>query len=251
MKRDTELRRFRRQGVDEDTLALAVATQDGQRRTRGKCQSLDDILAGRPWPTPRTKGADVVPLSDRQHRRRGLLGQNALNLHEAAMLEPDPEKAAVLHRMAQELRVLSSPVQLEFNFLKGNWSVSDDYLDAVMTRLRGKPHENEACKVLLGLMRFVGKLDPESKFGTQDELAAYVGMQRPHVTRAMKLLEEIGAIKRVRKGRASKVFITPEGVYRGSMDKHAETVARYAKVVELHPKAQTGDMFAPETDDKQ
>lgn len=55
----------------------------------------------------------------------------------------------------------------------------------------GVSHGLEAKGVLMGLMRFVGKLDPEVR---------------------------IGAIRRVRAGRRTRIFITPEGVYRGLID---------------------------------
>jgi hypothetical protein len=237
MRQDTEIRRLKQQGVADDDLQLAMATQESQRRLGSGAQSLEDILAGRAAPKPRRSGVDVVPLSDRQMRRRGLPGQAALVAFQAAEHSDDPEQKRQCLKAAEILRAATrGPVQLEFNFFKENWSVSSEYLDAVMTRLQGKPHELEAWKVLVGLMRFVDKHDPECKFGTQEKLAGYVGMRRQHVTRALSLLEAVGAIRRVKEGRGTRVYINPEGIYRGDMNKHAETVAKFAKVVELHPR---------------
>jgi len=235
VRQETEVNRLKRAGVDAETLGLAIVYQDAQKRCGVGMQSIADICAGKPPPQKRKRGADVVPLSDRQLRRRGLAGQAALILHTAAEQEQNPETAAELRRLADETRVVSQPVQLEFNFWRGNFSVSDHYLDAVMQRLKTSEISRglEAKNVLMGLMRFVGKLDPEVKIDSQDQLAEYCGMQRANVTRALAVLEQVGAIKRVKSGRRTRIYITPEGVFRGAMDKHAETVAAYANVVKM------------------
>ena len=43
----------------------------------------------------------------------------------------------------------------------------------------------------------------------------------------LKLLEEIGAIQRVKRGRTKVITVTPEGAFRGNVNEHGRTVERY------------------------
>ena len=43
----------------------------------------------------------------------------------------------------------------------------------------------------------------------------------------LKLLEEVGAIKRVKRGRTKIITVTPEGAFRGNVNNHAKAVERY------------------------
>ena len=43
----------------------------------------------------------------------------------------------------------------------------------------------------------------------------------------LKLLEEIGAIRRVKRGRVKVITVTPEGAFRGNINHHAQAVERY------------------------
>jgi hypothetical protein len=57
---------------------------------------------------------------------------------------------------------------------------------------------------------------------------------------ALALLERVGAIHRVKRGRTKVITVTPEGAFRGSIDDHPAAVARYsAEVVQLHQKPTT------------
>ncbi|MBD0274956.1 MAG: ArsR family transcriptional regulator, partial [Acetobacteraceae bacterium] len=58
----------------------------------------------------------------------------------------------------------------------------------------------------------------------------------PHISASLKVLEEVGAIRRVKRGRTKVITVTPEGAYRGNIHNHAETVDRY--------KAEVFDLFS-------
>lgn len=58
----------------------------------------------------------------------------------------------------------------------------------------------------------------------------------------LALLERVGAISRVKRGRTKIITVTPEGAFRGNVNNHAEAVARYsAEVVQLHPSNEAAD----------
>jgi DNA-binding transcriptional ArsR family regulator len=236
MQPEREAARLRREGFDPDVIDMAEQVQQAQRRNGQPVQSLRDICNGVKPPKGRARGAEVVPLSDRQHRKRGVVGQLALDAFRVSEVEQDPEKRELLKRVAAQLReATGQPAPSEYAFFDGNFSMSDRFVDLAFERLAGAPHENEALRVLLGLTRFVGRSDPEVHYGRQADLAAYVRMKQPNVARALKTLEELRIIKRVKDGKRSRVFFDPEGVYRGSMEKQAETRQKYANVVQLHP----------------
>ena len=43
----------------------------------------------------------------------------------------------------------------------------------------------------------------------------------------LKLLEDVGAIRRVKRGRTKVITVTPEGAFRGNVNEHGKTVERY------------------------
>ena len=47
------------------------------------------------------------------------------------------------------------------------------------------------------------------------------------MARVLDLLEQVGAIQRVKRGRVKVIAVTPEGAFRGNVNKHAEAVERY------------------------
>ena len=44
---------------------------------------------------------------------------------------------------------------------------------------------------------------------------------------ALDLLEQVGAIRRVKRGRVKIITVTPEGAFRGNVHNHAQAVERY------------------------
>jgi len=47
------------------------------------------------------------------------------------------------------------------------------------------------------------------------------------MTPILKLLEDVGAIRRVKRGRAKIITVTPEGAFRGNVNNHGAAVERY------------------------
>jgi predicted ArsR family transcriptional regulator len=69
---------------------------------------------------------------------------------------------------------------------------------------------------------------------TAAEMADLLKIRPADVTQSLKTLEEVGAIKRVPRGRTKLIYVNPEGACRGPIDQHASAVDRYrAEVVDL------------------
>ena len=47
------------------------------------------------------------------------------------------------------------------------------------------------------------------------------------MARALDLLEQVGAIHRVKRGRVKIITVTPEGAFRGNVNNHAQAVERF------------------------
>ena len=56
-------------------------------------------------------------------------------------------------------------------------------------------------------------------------------MNHSDMARSLTLLEEIGAIRRVKRGRTKVITVTPEGAYRGKVDNHAKAVDAYKETM--------------------
>lgn len=233
-------RELRRRGYDPVDLALAKATQDAARRAGAPARSLGEILDGQPArPRP---GAAVADLTARQLRRRGGYGQAALLLDQAALAETDPEKAERARFIAHQAKGLGRAKQLEFDLYGGgNVSLSHQYLDAVQARLLqsgATPAERGiAFNVIAMIVRHLVFAGHDCT-KTAAELCEITGINKVSMAEALALLERVGAIIRVKRGRTKVITVTPEGAFRGSIDDHPAAVARYsAEVVKLHPKS--------------
>lgn len=231
-------RELRRRGYDPVDLALAKATQDAARRAGAPARSLGEILEGQPArPRP---GAAVAVLTARQLRRRGGYGQAALLLDQAALAETDPEKAERARFIAHQAKGLGRAKQLEFDLYGGgNVSLSHQYLDAVQARLLqsgATPAERGiAFNVIAMIVRHLVFAGHDCT-KTAAELCEITGINKVSMAEALALLERVGAIIRVKRGRTKVITVTPEGAFRGSIDDHPAAVARYsAEVVKLHP----------------
>ena len=231
-------RELKRRGYDPVDLALAKATQDAARRAGAPARSLGEILEGQPArPRP---GAAVADLTARQLRRRGGYGQAALLLDQAALAETDPEKAERARFIAHQAKGLGRAKQLEFDLYGGgNVSLSHQYLDAVQARLLqsgATPAERGiAFNVIAMIVRHLVFAGHDCT-KTAAELCEITGINKDSMAAALALLERVGAIIRVKRGRTKVITVTPEGAFRGSIDDHPAAVTRYsAEVVKLHP----------------
>lgn len=229
---------LRRRGYSTEDIELARTVQDASRRAGAPARSLGEILDGQP-PRPRPRAA-VADLTARQLRRRGGYGQAALLLDQAALAETDPEKAERARFIAHQAKGLGRAKQLEFDLYGGgNVSLSHQYLDAVQARLMktsATPAERDAA--LATLLLITRHLEWQGYACTKvaADLAEMRGVKKQNIAETLALLERVGAIIRVKRGRTKVITVTPEGAFRGSIDDHPAAVARYsAEVVKLHP----------------
>lgn len=226
----TSMRELRSMGVSEDDLQLARELQATQRRAGAPVLPIAAIvgLADR---RPERPAAVPVDLTTRALRRRGEYDQAALMLNQRAMLERSPERAEVARTAAKLASELSSVDQLEFDFFGGgNVSIAFQYQDAVTERLRGSGQslakQHQALAVLWQITRHLGWQSYECTKSAA-ELCAITGITANNMAPILKLLEQVGAIRRVKRGRTKVITVTPEGAFRGNVNNHGAAVERY------------------------
>lgn len=219
------LRELRAMGVSDEDIAMARATQEAQRRTGSPVQSIAQIVG-----MTKRRVAPTIDLTEKAMQRRGRYDQAALLLDQQALQEITPERANKAREAAKAAKELSATTQLEFDYFGGNVSLAHDYMDAMTDRLmRAAPtlaKRNEALAVLWIMTRHMAWQSYEVQ-KTAAELSELTGIKPSHLSVTLKLLEDVGAICRVRKGRTNVITITPEGVYRGNVKKHGQAVERY------------------------
>jgi len=231
---------LRRRGYSDDDISLAQTVQEANRRAGAPARTLAEILAGQ-QARPRS-AAPVEDLTARQLRRRGTYGQAALLVDQAALGERDPARAAQARLLGHGLKAMAErPVQLEFDFFGGgNVSLGHQYIDAVQARLmatNATPAERNAA--LATLLLITRHLEWQSYVCTKiaADLAEMQGVKRQDMKDTLALLEQVGAIHRVKRGRTKLITVTPEGAFRGKIDNHGEAVERYrAEVIQLRPE---------------
>jgi DNA-binding MarR family transcriptional regulator len=164
-------------------------------------------------------------------RKRGTYDQAALLLDQQALQERSPERALKARNAAKAAKELSAAQQLEFDFFGGgNVSIAFQYQDAVTERLRNSrkslAKQHQALAVLWQITRHLGWQSYECS-KTASDLCDLTGITPNNMTPILKLLEEVGAIKRVKRGRVKVITVTPEGAFRGNIHNHAQSVERY------------------------
>ena len=155
----------------------------------------------------------------------------ALGLDRKALAEANPERAARAREGAAIAKELSSAVQIEFDFFGGgNVSIAFQYQDTITERLfeaaptTAKAHQ--AGMILWTICRHLvwGRYECEK---TAAQLCEITRTDKANMARALNLLEEVGAIRRVKRGRVKVITVTPEGAYRGNINEHGKAVDRY------------------------
>lgn len=219
---------LRRMGVSADDIELAKTTQAAQRATGAKVQQIGVIVG---LVDQRKAVSQPVNLTDRAMRKRGTYDQAALLLDQQALKESSPERAARARDAAQVAKELSAAQQHEFDFFGGgNVSIAFQYHDAVTERLRGSGEtlakQHQAMAVLWVICRHLAWQTHECTKSAA-ELSELTGIKPNHMSPVLQLLETIGAITRVKKGRAKIITVTPEGAFRGNVHTHAQAVERY------------------------
>ena len=90
--------------------------------------------------------------------------------------------------------------------------------------------------VLSEIKRWLGWQDFTCQKSAAD-LCDLLEIKPPHMATALALLEKVGAITRMKRGRSKIIAVSPEGAFRGQLDQHNAVMERYkAQVVPLgHP----------------
>ena len=221
---------LRRSGVSQEDIELAKATQAAQRRNGAPVQSIA-VLVGAAQPRQRHNPNPPASLTDRALRRRGAYDQAALLADQQALQESSPERALKARQAATTLKELSASNQIEFDFFGGgNVSIAFQYQDAVTERLfeaaKTTAQAKEALSILWIILRNLGWQSYECT-KTAADLCEITRTKPPHMANALKLLEEVGAIRRVKRGRNKIITVTPEGAFRGNVNHHGQAVERY------------------------
>lgn len=221
---------LRRLGITSEDIDMARTTQEAQRRNGSPVQSIA-VLVGAAQPRARPNPNPPVDLTDRALRRRGAYDQAALLLDQQALRESSPERATKAREAALAAKELSASNQLEFDFFGGgNVSIAFQYQDAVTERLRNSgqtlARQHQALAVLWQITRHLAWQSYECT-KTAADLCDLTGITPNNMSPILALLEEVGAIRRVKRGRTKIIAVTPEGAFRGNVNKHAEAVERY------------------------
>ena len=221
--------KLRRMGVSAEDIEAAKITQLAQRRTGSPVQSIG-VIVGAVEQRPRTNLNPPTDLTARAMRKRGTYDQAALLLDQQALQESSPERAEKAREAAKAAKELSAAQQVEFDFFGGNVSIAFQYQDAVTERLRnsGEPlaKQHQALAVLWQITRYLAWQSYECT-KTAADLCDLTGIEKARMARVLDLLEQVGAIRRVKRGRTKVIAVTPEGAFRGNINKHAEAVERY------------------------
>ena len=221
---------LRRMGVSLEDIEAAKVTQIAQRRTGSPVQSIG-VIVGATQPRQKAAPNATVDLTARAMRKRGTYDQAALLADQAALREHSPERAAKAREAAKSLKELSSAQQLEFDFFGGgNVSIAFQYQDAVTERLfaaaKTPAQAFHAQAVLWQITRNLGWQSYECT-KTASDLCEIMRTDKGDMARALDLLEQVGAIQRVKRGRVKIITVTPEGAFRGNIHNHAQAVERY------------------------
>lgn len=224
------LHELRRMGVSAEDIEAAKVTQLAQRRTGAPVQSIG-VIVGAAEQRQRTNPNPPADLTARALHKRGAYDQAALLLDQQALRESSPERAAMAREAALAAKELSASNQLEFDFFGGgNVSIAFQYQDAVTERLRNSgqtlARQHQALAVLWQITRHLAWQSYECT-KTAADLCDLTGITPNNMSPILSLLEEVGAIRRVKRGRVKIIAVTPEGAFRGNVNKHAEAVERY------------------------
>ena len=93
-----------------------------------------------------------------------------------------------------------------------------------------------ALATLWHIARHLGRESYEcSKTGT--ELAEDLGSSRLGMSRTLHLLEDAGAIRRIKKGREKVIIVSPDGIFQGDDRNRAKVIERYQQAVIQSGKA--------------
>lgn len=211
---------LRKMGFSDEDIELAKATRDAQISQGLRPHSLAAIC-----------GAVPTRMNDHALRRRSSYEQAALLLDQQAMLEPDFKRATQAREASRKAKRLASPKQGEWDFFGGgNMSTGHEFYDAVTERLAAldiTPAQQGLAEATM--MRIGRNLKWESYEceWTASDLARAARLDEARMSRILKILEDVGAIYRVRLHREKVIVVNPEGMFRGNINKHRDIAADF------------------------
>lgn len=230
------IRELKQMGVTQQDLDAARATQEAQRRNGAPVLPLA-VICGVQEKRPNGKtnassfSSDILDMTGPAMRKRGRYDQAALLLDQVALSERSPERANRARELASTAKELGQSVQLEFDFFGGgNVSIAFQYQDAVTERLNAAaPTAAARDRALATLWQITRNLAWQSYecSKTAADLIDVLGYDKGDMARTLQLLEDVGAIKRVKRGRVKVITVTPEGAFRGAVKEHGKTVEKY------------------------
>lgn len=105
-----------------------------------------------------------------------------------------------------------------------------EYADAITERLfaaaKTTAQAKEAGLILWTICRHLSWQSYECT-KTAVDLCELTRTDKADMSRALDLLEEVGAIRRVKKRRVKIITVTPEGAFRGDVNNHGKAVEKY------------------------
>ena len=230
------IRELKQMGVSQQDLDAARATQEAQRRNGSPVVPLAVICGVQEKRPKGNKNAtanlsDILDMTGPAMRKRGRYDQAALLLDQVALSERSPERASEARELASRAKVLGQSVQLDFDFFGGgNVSIAFQYQDAVTERLfdaaSSTAQAKEAMSILWTICRHLGWQTYECT-KTVSDLCEITRTDKSYMSRALDLLEQVGAITRVKRGPVKIITVTPEGAFRGAIKEHGKTVKKY------------------------
>lgn len=248
-------KQLRQRGVPDDDIRLAKEIQAQQRRRGDPVLSLGQICGITP-PRNVSKADPAIDLDELTKKAvRGARSHAelmAIYARLTALQADSSPNRDEIRECASKLETLAGGVQLEFEFSiwRGNSVTAHDYLDQMIFRLLQLQEEGykwdprrtmtDANRILcMAVLQLVGRhlewQGPRSQI-TASEIAKTLNIDKMQVSRALKALEEIGAIMTgpAPTNRSKKIIVvTPEGIYRGRMSKdrkeHSAAVEDFEK----------------------
>ena len=112
--------------------------------------------------------------------------------------------------------------------------MADEFHDTIRDRIHALPISASkrlaAVAVMAEIVRWLPWQDAACS-KTAAEIADLLKIRPIDVSTALQTLEQVGAIRRVARGRTKLIYVNPEGAYRGNVNNHAAAVDSYKKVI--------------------
>ena len=136
------------------------------------------------------------------------------------------ERAGRAREAAGTAKDLSAAVQLEFDFFgRGNVSIAFQYQGTITERLfagaKSGAQAKEALSFLWTICRHMG-WQTHTCDKTASPSCEIIRTRPSHMATALKLLDDVDATWRVKRGLAKVIAMASEGAFRGDANQHGE-----------------------------